>query len=219
MASTRGFGFKNINSGAYSLGQGVPKTIFDRGGQVCRIIRVDYNDLLGRDAGARKEMKKKYPGIFLAIILFICSAFLGMNSATALMLEMSPTELTQQAESIVRGKVKDMKSEWDPERRFIWTLVTISVSHSIKGNSPEKQDVVVKIPGGEVGDIGQKTEDTPTFTKGEEVLLFLQPVVYREKKVFRVTGNFQGKHTIKDNMLIEKNMPVETFLGQIEKAK
>ena len=164
-------------------------------------------------------MKKKYPGIFSAIILCICSTFLGMNSATALMLEMSPTELTQQAEAIVRGKVKDMKSEWDPERKFIWTLVTISVSHSVKGNNPEKHDVVVKIPGGEVGDIGQKTEDTPIFTTGEEVLLFLQPEVYQSKKVFRVTGNFQGKHTIKDNMLIEKKMPVETFLGQIEKAK
>ena len=180
---------------------------------------VDYTDSLGRDAGARKEMKKKYLGIFSAIILFICFVFLGMDSAMALMLEMSTPELTQQAEAIVRGKVKDMKSEWDPERRFIWTLVTISVSHSIKGNSPEKQDVVVKIPGGEVGDIGQKTEDAPIFTTGEEVLLFLQPEVYREKKVFRVTGNFQGKHTIKDNMLIEKKMPVETFLGQIEKAK
>jgi hypothetical protein len=164
-------------------------------------------------------MKKKYPGIFSAIILFICFAFLGIDSATALMLEMSTPELTQQAEGIVRGKVKDMKSEWDPEKRFIWTLVTISVSQSIKGNSPEKQDVVVKIPGGEVGDIGQRTEDAPIFTTGEEVILFLQPEVYREKKVFRVTGNFQGKHTIKDNMLIEKKMPVETFLGQIEEAK
>lgn len=164
-------------------------------------------------------MKKKYLGMFSAIILFSCFVFLGMDSAMALMLEMSTPELTQQAEAIVRGKVKDMKSEWDPERRFIWTLVTISVSHSIKGNSPEKQEVVVKIPGGEVGDIGQKTEDAPIFTTGEEVLLFLQPEVYREKKVFRVTGNFQGKHTIKDNMLIEKKLPVETFLDQIEKAK
>jgi len=191
----------------------------DCGSQGCRIIYADYTDSLGRDAGASKEMKKKYLGIFSAIILLSCFVFLGMDLAMALMLEMSTPELTQQAEAVVRGQVKDMKSEWDPERRFIWTLVTISVSHSIKGNSPEKQEVVVKIPGGEVGDIGQKTEDAPIFTTGEEVLLFLQPEVYREKKVFRVTGNFQGKHTIKDNMLIEKKMLVETFLDQIENAK
>jgi len=189
------------------------------GGQGCRIMYVDYTDSLGRDAGARKEMEKKCLGIFSAIILFSCFVFLGVDSAMALMLEMSTPELAQQAEAIVRGKVKDMKSEWDPERRFIWTLVIISVSHSIKGNSQEKQEVVVKIPGGEVGDIGQKTEDAPIFTTGEDVLLFLQPDVYREKKIFRVTGNFQGKHTIKDNMLIEKKLPVETFLDQIEKAK
>jgi hypothetical protein len=198
----------------------VPKFFFDCDDQGCRIIAVDYTDSLGRDTGTRKEMKKKYLGIFAAIILlFICFVFLEIDSAMALMLKMSTPELTQQADAIVRGKVRNLKSEWDPERRFIWTLVTISVSHSIKGNSPEKQDIVVKIPGGEVGDIGQKTEDAPTFTAGEEVLLFLQPEVYLENKVFRITGNFQGKHTIKNNMLIEKKMPVETFLGQIEKAK
>jgi hypothetical protein len=213
MASRRG-PFERLNSG-----REVPKTIFYRRSQGRRIISIDYNGLSGRDARAGKEMQKKYLGIFSVIILLNCFVFLGMDSAMALMLEMSTPELTQQAEAVVRGKVKDMKSEWDPERRFIWTLVTISVSHSIKGNSPEKQDVVVKIPGGEVGDIGQKTEDAPIFTKGEEVLLFLQPEVYREKKVFRVTGNFQGKHTIKDNMLIEKKMPVEAFLGQIKEAK
>jgi hypothetical protein len=213
MASRRG-PFEGLNSG-----REVPKTIFYRLSQGRRIISVDYTGLSGRDARAGKKMQKKYLGIFSAIILLNCFVFLGMDSAMALMHEMSTPELTQQAEAVVRGKVKDMKSEWDPERRFIWTLVTISVSHSIKGNSPEKQDVVVKIPGGEVGDIGQKTEDAPIFTKDEEVLLFLQPEVYREKKVFRVMGNFQGKHTIKDNMLIEKKMPVETFLGQIKEAK
>lgn len=169
--------------------------------------------------GARKEMEKNYLEIFSAIILLSCFVFPGSDSAMALMLKMSTPELTRQAGVIVRGKVLDMKSEWDPARRRIWTLVTISVSHSIKGNGPENQDVVVKIPGGEVGDIGQKTEDAPIFTTGEEVLLFLQPEIYREKEVFRVTGKFQGKYTIKDNMLIEKKMPIETFLNEIEKAK
>jgi len=51
------------------------------------------------------------------------------------------------------------------------------------------------------------------------VLLFLKPEVYRGEKVFRVTGKFQGKHTIRDNMVIEKKMPVETFLGEIERAR
>jgi len=162
------------------------------------------------------KMKKKYAIVVSAMALLIFSAYRGTDAVMALMLEMSTPELTKKAEAIVRGKVKDMRSEWDVERRFIWTIVTISVSKSIKGDSLEGQDVIVKIPGGVVGRIGQETEDAPIFKKGEEVLLFINPEVYRGEKVFRVTGNFQGKHTIRDNIVIEKKLPVATFLGEIE---
>jgi len=163
-------------------------------------------------------MKKKYALVFAAILPLIFSAFLGIDAALALMLEMSTKELTKQAGAVVRGRVIDMKSEWDPEKRFIWTLVSISVSKSIKGEKLENQTVTVKIPGGIVGDVGQVTEDAPIFKKGEDVLLFLSPEVYRGKKLFRITGKFQGKHTVKDNMLMEKKMPIATFLSQIEKV-
>jgi hypothetical protein len=175
-------------------------------------------DSLGRNQGA-ETMKHRCGKVFSAMIPYLFFAWLGLDPAWALMLEMGTPELTHQAEAIVRGNVKDMKSEWDPQKRFIWTLVTVSVSKSIKGPGLENQDVIVKIPGGVVGDIGQKTEDAPIFTKGEEVLLFLTPEVYREIKVFRVTGHFQGKHTIKDNKFLEKKIPVETFIDEIEKAK
>jgi hypothetical protein len=168
--------------------------------------------------GGVGKMKKKYALVFAAMALLIFLGFPGTDAVRALMLEMTTPELTKQAQAIVRGKVKDMKSEWDPERRFIWTLVTITVSKHIKGDSLAGREVIVKIPGGVVGNIGQVTEDTPIFKKGEEVLLFINPEIYKGEKVFRVTGKFQGKHTIKDNMLIEKKMPVATFLGQIEGA-
>jgi len=168
--------------------------------------------------GGIGKMKKRDAIVFSVMALLILLALLWTNAVMALMLEMTTPELTKQAEAIVRGKVKDMRSEWDPERRFIWTLVTVSVSKSIKGDSLAGQEVIVKIPGGVVGQIGQKTEDAPIFKKGEDVMLFLKPEVYRGEKVFRVTGNFQGKHTIKDNTVIEKKMPVATFLGQIEGA-
>jgi hypothetical protein len=41
MASTRGFGFKNINFGGFFPGKRSPKPFFDCGGQGCRIIS-DY---------------------------------------------------------------------------------------------------------------------------------------------------------------------------------
>ncbi len=163
-------------------------------------------------------MKKKYFVVSSAIITFILVTFLGINSVMALMIKMTTPELTKRARAIVRGKVTDMRSEWDPERRFIWTLVTISVSKCIKGDTLPGQEIILKIPGGVVGQIGQLTEDTPIFKRGEDVLLFINPEVYRCKKVFRVTGNFQGKHTIKNNIVIENKIPVATFISQIEGA-
>ena len=41
MAPTRGFGFKNKNSGGFSPGQEAQKTKLDCGGQACRIIPVE----------------------------------------------------------------------------------------------------------------------------------------------------------------------------------
>jgi hypothetical protein len=163
-------------------------------------------------------MKKNFGIVSSAIIALILFGFLGINSVMALMIKMTTPELTKHSQAIIRGKVTDMRSEWDPERRFIWTLVTISVSKSIKGDNLPGQEIIIKIPGGVVGQIGQVTEDTPIFKKGEDVLLFINPLTYRGKKVFRVTGKFQGKHTIKNNMVIEKKLPVTTFLGQIEEA-
>ena len=158
---------------------------------------------------------KKCALILSAILLltFLTDADTGQ----ALMLKMSTAELTGHADAIIRGKVTEMKSEWDPQRRFIWTLVTILVSKSIKGGLADNQTVTVKIPGGVVGDVGQVTEHAPSFKIGEDVVLFLNGENYRGKKVFRVTGKFQGKHTVKDGMLLEKKMPVADFLDQIDK--
>jgi hypothetical protein len=163
-------------------------------------------------------LKKQYAIVFSAIVSLLFLSFLSIHSAMALMIEIPTSELTSTAEAIVRGTVKDMKSEWDEERKFIWTLVTISVSKSIKGDRLEQQDIIVKIPGGIVGEIGQQTDDAPIFNKGEDVLLFLKSNIYKGQKVFHVRGNFQGKHTIKDNIIIEKKIPIDTFIGQIKSA-
>jgi hypothetical protein len=163
-------------------------------------------------------MIKKYALVIAAMVPLI-SFGLGTGPAKALMMEMGTPELTHQAEAIIRGTVKDMKSERDADGKHIWTLVTIAVSKSIKGKNLANQEVMVKIPGGVVGTIAQKTEDTPIFKKGEDVFLFLKPEVYKGEQVFRVVGKFQGKHTIKNDMLIEKKMPVKTFLNQVEKEK
>jgi len=122
-------------------------------------------------------------------------------------------QLTKDANYIVIGKVKDMHSEWNADRTLIYTYVTISIREYVKGTLNQKIFTIRHI-GGIVGNIGMWQSDTPRFSKNQEVLLFLKPT---GKNIFRIAGRLQGKYTIKDDRILEKNMAVSNFVKQIKK--
>ena len=148
-------------------------------------------------------MKKKNFYLFIVIALLITLAIFGVRSVQAQYFMATTAELTKESDNIVRGIVKSMKSEWNDEKNYIWTFVTISVTETTKGDTLDEKEIIVKIPGGVVGEIGQRSEYEVVFEKGEEVLLFLKPEVYKEKQYFQVTRLFMGKFTIKDDRIIE----------------
>ena len=163
-------------------------------------------------------MIKIYSILHSVLIFLLLTGFLAPQ-ASALMVRKSIEELTSQADSILIGKVKEMESRWNEERTLIYTYVTISVSQYTKTLSGvgEVQEIMVKVPGGEVGDIGLKVSDTPQFREGEEVFLFLR----REKlPLFSVTGLFQGKYTIEENRVKNRilglDVLLDSFISQIE---
>ena len=81
----------------------------------------------------------------------------------------------------------------------------------------EVKEIMVKVPGGEVDDIGLKVSDTPEFREGEEVFLFLR---IEKLPILKVAGLFQGKYTIEDgkvkNKVLEREIPLDIFIDQIE---
>ena len=170
-------------------------------------------------------MMKIYSILHSVLIFLLLTGFLAPQ-ASALMVRKSIEELTSQADSILIGKVKKIESQWNEEKTLIYTYVTISVKQHTKTLSGvgEVQEIIVKVPGGEVGNIGLKVSDTPQFREGEEVFLFLR----REKlPLFSVTGLFQGKYTIEENRVKNRilglEVPLDSFISQIkgilEKAK
>ncbi|UCE04808.1 MAG: hypothetical protein JSW07_14440 [bacterium] len=163
-------------------------------------------------------MKKEQLVLFFIIILFTCWVNLCVNTVSAQHIMASTAELTEEAENIVRGTVKDMKSKWNDEKTFIWTFVTVSVTETTKGDSLDKQDITVKIPGGVVENVGQRSDDEVVFEKGEDVLLFLKKEMYKEKEYFQVVRLFMGKYTFKDDEVVEKKVPVKAFMDEIKKA-
>lgn len=152
------------------------------------------------------------------VVFFLLAGFL-MAPGWALMLRKTLQELTYQADTILIGEVRNMESRWNEERTLIYTYITIWVKEYSKALAPVRQvqEIIVKVRGGEVGDIGLRVSDTPQFREGEEVFLFLSSETL---PVFLVVGLFQGKYTIEEgkvkNRILGLEIPLESFIGQIE---
>lgn len=110
-------------------------------------------------------------------------------------------QLTVRSHTIVVGRIVSVRSILG-DRGEIVTLVAIAPTDAIKGNV--ESSIVLTIPGGVVGEIGLFVEDTPQFSVGEEVLLFVNDD-YRRRKT--VTEWHQGKYAITNG---------NTFVGGTE---
>ncbi|MDP2276532.1 MAG: hypothetical protein Q8K32_37710 [Archangium sp.] len=98
--------------------------------------------------------------------------------------------MAQRVPLIVRGRVARSVSAWDAEKRTIWTWTEISVTDAIKGKPGGL--VLIKQPGGEVGELGQAVAGAATFKEGEDCVLFLEPAPL-ESSAFMVSGMSAGK--------------------------
>lgn len=95
---------------------------------------------------------------------------------------------------VVEGTVARTASGLDPETGALATYTTIDVSYVHRG--PAGLDrVVVREPGGHVGELFHAVDAVPVFEPGERVLVFLEPA--RDRSL-RVAGMFFGKLQLVD---------------------
>ncbi|MBE2248420.1 MAG: hypothetical protein IAE78_02650 [Myxococcus sp.] len=88
---------------------------------------------------------------------------------------MSMEEMTERSPLVVRGTVHRVDTQWAEGRSKIWTYSEIVVQETLKGAA--RTSVLVKQPGGVIGNIGEHVSGAATFTPGEDVVLFLEPAV------------------------------------------
>lgn len=103
-------------------------------------------------------------------------AFLVLAPLSALatvVMALSMEELTVRAPLVVRGVVHRVDVQWTEGRSRIWTYAEVVVSETLKG--APRTSVLVKQPGGIIGDVGERVAGTAQFIAGEEVVLFLEP--------------------------------------------
>lgn len=115
------------------------------------------------------------------------AAFLAAASSAVVA---SVEELARASEAVVRGVVERQESRRGADGHRIYTFVEIRTTAAWRGSPPPV--VVVRVPGGAIGDEGQRALGAAAFTEGEEVVVFLA----RAGEVHQVTGDSQGKFTV-----------------------
>ena len=115
-------------------------------------------------------------------------AALAATAAASIVLRVTPRELADTAGLVVEGRVTAVDVRWDDARTCINTWATLSVDRVHKG--PSVGTVVVKVPGGAVGDEEVRVEGTAKFQKDETAMVFL----WKDKAGdWIVLGEAQGK--------------------------
>jgi hypothetical protein len=103
--------------------------------------------------------------------------------------------LTAAADVVVRAQVVRLQSGWaggDPQSGVINTQVELKPLETWKG--APSTSLVVLVPGGAVGEIGQIAQGAATFAAGDEVVVFLRR---RAGQVFHVERWALGKFLVR----------------------
>lgn len=138
-----------------------------------------------------------------AFLLFFLFATATGGIAFPSQQKLSLDELTRQADTIVKGRVEDIRTQTSPDRSNMTTLVMIAVEDQWKGR--KVSSVTVALAGGATGGIAQSVEGEPRFSKDERVIVFLKD----RGQQYAVVGARQGKFAVTDDPAGKAEMVVD----------
>lgn len=108
-----------------------------------------------------------------ALFALMTAAMFGTISLQAMVvIPVEFTEMVAASQTIVQGRVVDVRSYETAGRRTIESLVTVQVVDAIKGQPGGT--AYFKLPGGQVGRYRRIMVGAPQFSPGDEVVLFLK---------------------------------------------
>lgn len=124
--------------------------------------------------------------------------FLSLPAAATVVIAQTFEEMARQSPVIVRASIGQVQSAWAPNEKTIETWVEVQVTETLKGKVRSGATLVVRNPGGVVGNMGAHVSGAPKFTPGEDTLLFLEPAA-DVPNVWLVSGLSAGKVTFTKN--------------------
>ena len=128
----------------------------------------------------------------VGLTLVLCQLGIQKEASGTVVVAMTLEDLTRQADIVVLGKCETIYSEWGPERKDIFTYISILPDQCIKGKECTSQ-LLIRQLGGRVGNIGLTVPGTPTFHPDEIVVVFLQMT---SSSYYSVIGLSQGKFSV-----------------------
>jgi hypothetical protein len=139
------------------------------------------------------EYKRGRSAIALAITIAVLATPALATTVTKLSLE----QLVQRADLIVQGQVQSVSSQWDQQRRLVFTYVSIRVDEPLKGE--RRQSVLIRQIGGSVGTIEMSVAGAAQFKTGQKALVFLKR---QDATTFQVVGMNQGVYRIVEDSAV-----------------
>ena len=92
-------------------------------------------------------------------------------TAASTFLKVDVPALKRMSEAVVQADVVDVRSAWNDEGSAIFTFVTLQVTGRLHGAAADQ--LVVRVPGGTVGDFTSEMEGAPVFHEGDHIVAFI----------------------------------------------
>ena len=83
---------------------------------------------------------------------------------------LSLNRLAAGSDAVARVRCSSAEARW--ENGSIWTVATVKIVETLKGNLP--REIAVRLPGGRVGHLTATVDGTPKFNPGDEAVVFLE---------------------------------------------
>ena len=128
---------------------------------------------------------------FFSSVVLLCALFAGTAHATT-METLTFEELTYVADLVVEAVVQSTAVERVEGSEYLRTVTSLRLSHVLKGDAMEGDEIDVLVLGGRLGSEETHLESAPVFAPDERVLVFLE----HRKGEWRVVGLSQGKLTL-----------------------
>lgn len=158
--------------------------------------------LISGAAFAIRKRNRVAAGVAGALLL----GLLMMPGANALLQYQSTEQLVAGATDIVSGKITSAQSRTEGGTSYIYTDIVVQIDDKAKGTLNKQSTVTFSQIGGRVGGLKVEASEFPTFTAGEEVVLYLY---YVEGKGYVVYNGIGGKQLVSFDATTQKKY-VET---------